>query len=141
MIFWYLKTIIISLIIISVIHYLFLFFKRNLTQPKIKDLLQILPNKKHPNSIQIFESLEVDPNYVYSTKDLKKLFLKISNFSTKGKTHRQSKARIYIKLSKRLLDKREIYLSLLIFLKSFFIDFFESINFIWFKILTRKIAT
>ena len=39
MIFWYFKTIIISLIIISVIHYLFLFFKRNLTQPKIKDLL------------------------------------------------------------------------------------------------------
>lgn len=114
--------------------------KHNSKKFKIKDLLQILPYKEHPNSIQIFESLEVDPNYVYSTKDLKKLFLKISNFSTKDKTHRQSKARVYIKLSKRLLDKREIYLSLLIFLKSFFIDFFESINFIWFKILTRKIA-
>ena len=39
MVFWLIKTSILSLIIIAIIHYLFLFFKTNLTQPKIKDLL------------------------------------------------------------------------------------------------------
>lgn len=39
MVFWLIKTSILSLIIIAIIHYLFIFFKTNLTQPKIKDLL------------------------------------------------------------------------------------------------------
>tara|TARA_Y100000591_G_C21328351_1_gene448935 strand:+ start:68 stop:439 length:372 start_codon:yes stop_codon:yes gene_type:complete len=39
MVFWLIKTSILSLIVIAIIHYLFIFFKTNLTQPKIKDLL------------------------------------------------------------------------------------------------------
>ena len=37
--FWLFKTIFLSLLVISIVHYLYLFFKENLTQPKIKDLL------------------------------------------------------------------------------------------------------
>lgn len=58
MIFWYLKTIIISLIIISVIHYLFLFFKRNLTQPKIKDLLHH-PKKEYEEILNVINNDKV----------------------------------------------------------------------------------
>ena len=39
MFFWLIKTILLSLVIIGVVHYLYIFFKDNLTQPKIKDLL------------------------------------------------------------------------------------------------------
>ena len=61
MVFWLIKTSILSLIVIAIIHYLFIFFKTNLTQPKIKDLLHhpkqeyeeilnIINNKEHVTS-------------------------------------------------------------------------------------------
>ena len=39
MFFWILKQIVISLILILLIHYLYFFFKKNLTEPKVKDLV------------------------------------------------------------------------------------------------------
>ena len=39
MIFWLAKSVILSLLLISIIHYLYIFLKNNLTQPKIKDLI------------------------------------------------------------------------------------------------------
>ena len=39
MIYWTLKWIVVSLILIFLIHYLYLFFKTNLTVPKVKDLV------------------------------------------------------------------------------------------------------
>ena len=40
MIFWILQQIIISIILISSIHYIILYFKKNLTVPKTKDLVK-----------------------------------------------------------------------------------------------------
>lgn len=54
MFLWILKQIILSLIIIILIHYLYVFFKTNLTVPKIKDLVN-RPVKKYK---EIYKSLE-----------------------------------------------------------------------------------
>ncbi len=105
---------------------------------KIENLLKFLPKKNQPDNIQILESSEIDPNFQYSKKNLKKILFKLNQFKIHDKSHRRSKARVFIKLSKRLFEKKEILLSIKIFVVSFFIDFFEAINFIYFKILTRK---
>jgi len=39
MVFWLLKTSFLSILLIVTIHYLYLFFKKNLTQPLVKDLV------------------------------------------------------------------------------------------------------
>lgn len=39
MIFWITKQIILSIILIAVIHYIYTFFKNNLTIPQVKDLI------------------------------------------------------------------------------------------------------
>ena len=54
MFLWILKQVILSLIIIILIHYLYVFFKTNLTVPKIKDLVN-RPVKKYK---EIYKSLE-----------------------------------------------------------------------------------
>ena len=52
-----LKQIILSLMIIILIHYLYIFFKRNLTIPKIKDLV----NRPEQKYREIYKSLEKSP--------------------------------------------------------------------------------
>ena len=54
MFLWILKQVILSLINIILIHYLYVFFKTNLTVPKIKDLVN-RPVKKYK---EIYKSLE-----------------------------------------------------------------------------------
>jgi len=53
MFFWVIKNAIISLVIIILIHYLYVFFKTNLTIPKTKDLVE-RPEKKYK---EIYASL------------------------------------------------------------------------------------
>ena len=52
--FWIVSQIILSIIIISIIHYIYVFFKDNLTVPKIKDLVK-KPKQQYTN---IYESLK-----------------------------------------------------------------------------------
>ena len=54
MFLWIVKQITLSIIIISLIHYLYIFFKQNLTVPKIKDLVN-RPEQKYK---EIYQSLE-----------------------------------------------------------------------------------
>ena len=54
MFLWIVKQITFSIIIISLIHYLYIFFKQNLTVPKIKDLVN-RPEQKYK---EIYKSLE-----------------------------------------------------------------------------------
>ena len=52
MIFWILQQIIISIILISSIHYIIVYFKKNLTVPKTKDLVK----KPQDDYKQMFET-------------------------------------------------------------------------------------
>jgi hypothetical protein len=52
MLYWIIQISIISIILIFLLHYLFIFFKETLTVPKIKDLVNV-PNKKYENMYNI----------------------------------------------------------------------------------------
>jgi hypothetical protein len=52
MLYWIIQISIISIILIFLVHYLFIFFKETLTVPKIKDLVNV-PNKKYENMYNI----------------------------------------------------------------------------------------
>ena len=54
MFFWILKQIVISLVLILLIHYLYFFFKTNLTEPKVKDLV----NKPKKEYQEIYKTIE-----------------------------------------------------------------------------------
>ena len=54
MLFWYIKQIVISLTLILLIHYLYFFFKRNLTEPKVKDLV----NKPIKRYIEMYKTID-----------------------------------------------------------------------------------
>jgi hypothetical protein len=58
MIYWIVKTMIISIIFIFLIHHLIDFFKNTLTVPKVKDLVNI-PTQKYEN---IFNMLNKNTN-------------------------------------------------------------------------------
>jgi len=57
MFLWIIKQIMMSLIIITLIHYLYMFFKQNLTVPKIKDLIN-RPEQKYK---EIYRAIEKKP--------------------------------------------------------------------------------
>lgn len=52
MIFWLAKSVLLSLLLISIIHYLYIFLKNNLTQPKIKDLIHH-PKKEYEDILEL----------------------------------------------------------------------------------------
>lgn len=52
MIFWLAKSALLSLLLISIIHYLYIFLKNNLTQPKIKDLIHH-PKKEYEDILEL----------------------------------------------------------------------------------------
>ena len=54
MFFWIIKQMVISLVIIILVHYLFVFFKTNLTVPKIKDLV----NRPDKNYKEIYSTMQ-----------------------------------------------------------------------------------
>ena len=55
MFFWILQQIILSLVLIMLVHYIYVFFKDNLTTPKIKDLV----NKPIRQYDEIYKSMGV----------------------------------------------------------------------------------
>jgi hypothetical protein len=63
MILWLINTILVSLVVIFIIHYLYYFFKENLTQPKIKDLLHH-PKQEYEDIFKIINNPQVshEPN-------------------------------------------------------------------------------
>jgi len=69
MLYWSIQITIISIILIFLVHHLILFFKTNLTVPKIKDLVNS-PTQKYQNMYNIISSGERksnpnnNPNYI-----------------------------------------------------------------------------
>ena len=59
MLFWIIKTTILCIIFIFLVHYLINFFKSTLTVPKIKDLVNT-PNKKYENMYNILKNRETN---------------------------------------------------------------------------------
>ena len=77
--FWLIKTIFLSLIVIGIVHYLYLFFKNNLTQPKIKDLLH-KPKMEYENINNILNNPQVSHEPVINdTTSINKLPVKEEN--------------------------------------------------------------
>jgi len=68
MIFFTLKTIFISLLLIALIHYLYGFFKNTLTVPKVKDLV----NKPAQRYNQMFASINNENDYTVQESDMNK---------------------------------------------------------------------
>ena len=80
MFFWVIQNIIISLVLIILIHYLYVFFKTNLTVPKIKDLVE-RPEKKYKEIYASLSSKSTDtkPTIVPEKKPDNKIRKKINN--------------------------------------------------------------
>lgn len=68
MIFFTLKTIFISLLLIALIHYLYGFFKNTLTVPKVKDLV----NKPAQRYNQMFAGINNETDYTVQERDVNK---------------------------------------------------------------------
>lgn len=66
MLFWLSKSVILSLLLISIIHYLYIFLKKNLTQPKIKDLIDH-PKKEYEDILQLINKRQ--PSEVSSSNN------------------------------------------------------------------------
>ena len=62
---WIIQISIISLILIILIHYLFTFFKTNLTIPKVKDLV----NKPQNNMKLLFNTMKEKDNLIIIKKN------------------------------------------------------------------------
>lgn len=65
MIFWVTKQIILSILLIAVIHYIYAFFKNNLTTPQVKDLI----NKPQKQYDEIYKKIEAHNSV--DNKDMK----------------------------------------------------------------------
>ena len=68
MIFWLAKSVILSLLLISIIHYLYIFLKDNLTQPKIKDLIHH-PKKEYEDILNLINNNDSSYNVDESTEN------------------------------------------------------------------------
>ena len=83
MFFLILQRIILSFIFIAIIHYIYVFFKENLTIPKVKDLV----NKPTQQYDAIYKSMSKSDTDTKSMKqELQKYFNELSNDKKKGKT-------------------------------------------------------
>lgn len=72
MLSWIFQTTILSIIFIFLIHHLILFFKENLTIPKVKDLVNA-PSQKYQDIYNIISSnkeVEIEKEFKYSKEDL-----------------------------------------------------------------------
>ena len=63
MLLWTIQWIFISLILIILFHYLYLFFKNNLTIPKVRDLV----NKPTESYNEIMNTIKSNHNNIYNT--------------------------------------------------------------------------
>ncbi len=88
MLFWIIRQTIISVILIISVHYIYLFFKNNLTVPKTKDLV----NKPAEQYKKIYNSL--NKNNIETSKEMKnelKNYLKTLQSNKKNINNNQSK--------------------------------------------------
>ena len=76
MFLWIVKQITLSIIIISLIHYLLIFFKQNLTDPKIKDLVN-RPEQKYK---EIYQSLEAKTPEIPSNETKMDMKAELKNY-------------------------------------------------------------
>lgn len=76
MIYWTLKWIVVSLILIFLIHYLYLFFKTNLTVPKVKDLV----NKPTEKYNEILNTIKALPEPTMETPNKEDMQSELKNF-------------------------------------------------------------
>ena len=60
MLYWFMKTSFISLLFIGIIHYLINFFKDNLTQPNVKDMIQ-QSRKEYDNVLNTMSKKNPEP--------------------------------------------------------------------------------
>jgi len=81
MFFWIIQQIIISIVLIVSIHYIYIFFKNNLTIPKTKDLVK----KPIEQYKQIYTSLNNKSKKKVNMKDELKNYLKELSSKTKKK--------------------------------------------------------
>ena len=65
MIFWTIKTIVLSIIFIFLIHHLIEFFKNTLTVPKVKDLVNV-PTQKYEHILNILSKSKNTSDNKYS---------------------------------------------------------------------------
>jgi hypothetical protein len=72
MLFWIIQQIIISVVLIISVHYIYVFFKQNLTVPKTKDLVK-RPAEQYK---KIYTSLKKDEENKDNMKDELKNYLK-----------------------------------------------------------------
>ena len=76
MFLWIVNQITLSIIIISLIHYLYIFFKQNLTVPKIKDLVN-RPEQKYK---EIYQSLETKSTQMPSNETKMDMKAELKNY-------------------------------------------------------------
>ena len=83
MFFWVLQRVILSLVFIAIIHYIYVFFKENLTIPKVKDLV----NKPTQQYDAIYKSMSKSDTDTKSMKqELQKYFNELSSDKKKEKS-------------------------------------------------------
>lgn len=89
MLFWIIQQTIISIVLIISVHYIYIFFKNNLTIPKTKDLV----NKPAEQYKKIYSSLNANKPDTKEMKNELKNYLKNLS-STKNNIVKQSKPSI-----------------------------------------------
>ena len=89
MFFWIIQQTIISIVLIISVHYIYIFFKNNLTVPKTKDLV----NKPTEQYKKIYSSLNNNKENTKEMKNELKNYLKTLSSSKKNQINKhQSKA-------------------------------------------------
>jgi len=83
MLFWTLQSIVISLILIVLIHYLFYFFKNTLTIPKVKDLV----NKPRERYNQVISTLNNEKNIIQNKNNMDNELQKFLNDLKQNKSN------------------------------------------------------
>tara|TARA_B100001996_G_C18494268_1_gene528882 strand:+ start:66 stop:371 length:306 start_codon:yes stop_codon:yes gene_type:complete len=82
MLFWIIQQTIISIILIISVHYIYIFFKNNLTIPKTKDLV----NKPTEQYKQIYNSIKTNKETSQEMKKELKNYLKTLHSKKKNNT-------------------------------------------------------
>ena len=61
MLLWITRQIVLSIVLIAIIHYIYTFFKNNLTTPKVKDLIY-KPQQQYDEIYKTIKSVKKDNN-------------------------------------------------------------------------------
>lgn len=88
MLFWIIQQTIISIILIISVHYIYIFFKNNLTIPKTKDLV----NKPTEQYKQIYNSIKTNKETSQEMKNELKNYLKTLHSKKKNNTKNSMEA-------------------------------------------------